>query len=110
MIWGKTPTVSAGFLPTPPPTAMPALLWGMTPTSAAGSFTTTIPDSIAAKEIIRTRFPETWLWEEYLIGASGMHTDIQTVPDGITSWVSSVFATNPYSGFCISDTKKKAII
>jgi hypothetical protein len=37
-----------------------------------------------------------------------MHTVVQTAPDAITSWVSSVFATNPDSGFGITDTKQKA--
>jgi len=34
----------------------------------------------------------------------------KTVPDSMTSWVASVFATNPYTGFGISEEKPKVSV
>ncbi|XP_053406548.1 CD109 antigen-like [Mercenaria mercenaria] len=94
---GQFPTWVPGMVPTPAPGQ----------TYAPGMATTPVPASVAAKDILRNRFPETWLWEEYHIGPSGKHFVIQTAPDAITSWITSVFATNPDTGFGISEVKQK---
>ncbi|XP_035289611.1 alpha-2-macroglobulin-like [Anguilla anguilla] len=55
-------------------------------------------DQQTPKEIIRTFFPETWIWDLVSIGDSGRVTVEQTVPDTITKWAASGFCTSP-AGF-----------
>ncbi|XP_060586243.1 CD109 antigen-like, partial [Ruditapes philippinarum] len=62
------------------------------------------------EEIVRTRFPDTWLWDEYDIGMNGAIDIAHKIPDSMTLWVTSVFAVNPGTGFGIAETKPKMIV
>ncbi|RUS78587.1 hypothetical protein EGW08_013655 [Elysia chlorotica] len=59
---------------------------------------------LAQVERIRNAFPETWLWTTADVGANGTATLSTTVPDTITSWVVSAFATNSQSGLGVAPT------
>ncbi|XP_053387777.1 CD109 antigen-like [Mercenaria mercenaria] len=61
-------------------------------------------------EIVRSLFPETWIWDEYNIGASGEISIKKTVPDSLTTWVTSVFAVNPTTGFGICNDKPELTV
>ncbi|XP_012945641.1 CD109 antigen [Aplysia californica] len=56
------------------------------------------------QEVTRVRmlFPEAWLWSSAVTGADGKANISTTVPDTITSWVASAFATNPLSGLGVA--------
>lgn len=97
---GRYPTWVPGMVPTPAPGV----------TFAPNQVLVTTPPTVATKEILRTRFPETWVWEEYHIGQSGSLSITKAAPDAITSWISSVFATNPNTGFGISEIKQKITV
>ncbi|KAK3785481.1 hypothetical protein RRG08_048616 [Elysia crispata] len=58
-------------------------------------------------ERIRNIFPDTWLWETTSASANGTASVSTTVPDTITSWVVSAFATNPLSGLGVAPTTAK---
>ncbi|XP_060570674.1 C3 and PZP-like alpha-2-macroglobulin domain-containing protein 8 [Ruditapes philippinarum] len=62
------------------------------------------------EEIVRTRFPDTWLWDDYRIGSSGEINVNLNVPDSMTTWVTSVFALNPKTGFGIYDLKPEVTV
>ncbi|OCT69760.1 hypothetical protein XELAEV_18036684mg [Xenopus laevis] len=55
----------------------------------------------AAVEIIRTYFPETWIWELVSVGESGTTELHRSAPDTITDWNAGAFCMGP-SGFGIS--------
>ncbi|OCT69761.1 hypothetical protein XELAEV_18036685mg [Xenopus laevis] len=55
----------------------------------------------AAAEIIRTYFPETWIWELASVGESGTTELHRSAPDTITDWNAGAFCMGP-SGFGIS--------
>ncbi|OCT71333.1 hypothetical protein XELAEV_18034311mg [Xenopus laevis] len=70
--------------------------------SAAGSIPNQLPEAeSAAVEIIRTYFPETWIWELASVGESGTAELHRAVPDTITDWNAGAFCMGP-SGFGIS--------
>ncbi|GMS92544.1 hypothetical protein PENTCL1PPCAC_14719, partial [Pristionchus entomophagus] len=58
---------------------------------------------------IRTRsfFPETWIWNNLESDDSGEVEYEATVPDTITSWITSAFAINENSGLGIAPTTSK---
>nr|AVP12646.1 CD109 antigene-like protein 1 [Littorina littorea] len=58
-------------------------------------------------EAVRMLFPETWLWSNVSVGADGTATLTTTVPDTITSWVTSAFAINPTTGLGVAPTAAK---
>uniref|UniRef100_A0A6I8RH41 Pregnancy-zone protein n=1 Tax=Xenopus tropicalis TaxID=8364 RepID=A0A6I8RH41_XENTR len=65
-----------------------------------------MPDTIQqpepeAAEIIRTYFPETWIWELAPVGESGRAEVHGSAPDTITEWNAGAFCMGP-SGFGIS--------
>lgn len=55
--------------------------------------------------VIRSKFPETWLWENATAGSDGLARFKSKVPDTITSWVLSGFSINEEIGFGLSDGK-----
>ncbi|KAK3764291.1 hypothetical protein RRG08_012456, partial [Elysia crispata] len=59
---------------------------------------------------LRENFVESWLWNEITLGANGTATTTATIPDTITSWVVSAFATNQVSGFGIAPTQAKLTV
>ncbi|KAJ6643551.1 CD109 antigen [Pseudolycoriella hygida] len=62
------------------------------------------PPMNAVAPRVRKYFPETWLWSCTLIG-SGSLTIPETVPDTITSWYITAFATSNKHGLGVTDDK-----
>ncbi|XP_012946903.1 CD109 antigen [Aplysia californica] len=62
---------------------------------------------VQSVERVRTVFPEAWLFESANVSADGKANIRTTVPDTITSWVASAFATNPLSGLGVAPTTAK---
>ncbi|KAG0433503.1 hypothetical protein HPB47_019855, partial [Ixodes persulcatus] len=56
---------------------------------------------------LRSRFPETWLWNNSLTGHDGRVVISSTVPDTITSWVISAFALDSLTGLGIAPSQAK---
>ncbi|KAL8605629.1 hypothetical protein ACOMHN_066324 [Nucella lapillus] len=66
------------------------------------------PDNALAEvEHVRNVFPETWLWSDVTTGADGIARVNTTVPDTITSWVTSAFAVSPTTGLGVAPTTSK---
>ncbi|XP_059152580.1 CD109 antigen-like isoform X3 [Physella acuta] len=59
---------------------------------------------LVAVERIRVIFPETFLWSTKASGKEGKAVFKAKVPDTITSWVASAFATNLVSGLGVAPT------
>ncbi|XP_069099106.1 alpha-2-macroglobulin-like protein 1 isoform X2 [Pleurodeles waltl] len=59
------------------------------------------PPSIQDK--VRQYFPETWIWDLYIVGPSGHQNFSFTLPDTITEWKAMGFCTSKYS-FGLSHT------
>jgi len=55
--------------------------------------------------VIRSLFPETWLWENATAGADGTVRFKSKIPDSITSWVLSAFSINENFGLGLSTGK-----
>uniref|UniRef100_A0A7N5JHF9 Ovostatin-like n=1 Tax=Ailuropoda melanoleuca TaxID=9646 RepID=A0A7N5JHF9_AILME len=53
-------------------------------------------------ETVRTKFPETWIWDLIKLDASGIANLSYTVPDTITEWQASAFCVENDAGFGIS--------
>ncbi|KAJ8368236.1 hypothetical protein SKAU_G00082640 [Synaphobranchus kaupii] len=47
------------------------------------------------QQIVRTFFPETWIWDLVPVGDSGFVKVEKTVPDTITKWVAEAICTSP---------------
>ncbi|XP_033742010.1 pregnancy zone protein-like isoform X2 [Pecten maximus] len=60
------------------------------------------PTKLAKVKRVRTKFPETWLWESVSSGNTGQTELTVTVPDTITSWVATAFAVNKDTGLGLS--------
>lgn len=60
--------------------------------------------------LIRKNFPETWIFEDFLIGENGTHTQELTVPDTITSFIVTGFAIHPDTGLGIAIKQKVTVI
>ncbi|PVD35131.1 hypothetical protein C0Q70_06412 [Pomacea canaliculata] len=61
-------------------------------------------------ERVRNLFPETWLWLNQTVGSDGSATIHTTVPDTITSWITTAFATNLQSGLGITSSAAKVLV
>ncbi|XP_025086885.1 CD109 antigen-like [Pomacea canaliculata] len=61
-------------------------------------------------ERVRNLFPETWLWLNQTVGRNGTATIHTTVPDTITSWITTAFATNLQSGLGITSSAAKLTV
>lgn len=55
--------------------------------------------------VIRSQFPETWLWDNATVGQDGIAHFKAKVPDTITSWILSAFSLNEEFGFGLSTGK-----
>ncbi|CAL1532261.1 unnamed protein product, partial [Lymnaea stagnalis] len=55
-------------------------------------------------ESVRSVFPESWLWASSVTSSNGKAILKSTVPDTITSWVVSAFATNMVTGLGVAST------
>lgn len=55
--------------------------------------------------MVRSDFPETWLFEKVDVGASGNETISRIVPDSITSWDITAFTLSSQHGLGIAETK-----
>ncbi|GFR94590.1 thioester-containing protein [Elysia marginata] len=64
----------------------------------------------AAPTRLRSNFDESWLWNEVALGANGTATTTAKIPDTITSWVVSAFATNQISGLGVAPTQAKLTV
>ncbi|XP_065223295.1 CD109 antigen-like isoform X2 [Planococcus citri] len=49
--------------------------------------------------VVRSNFPETWIWNTFETGFDGKATLKKTIPDTITSWVISAFSIDNVNGF-----------
>ncbi|XP_039279526.1 CD109 antigen isoform X2 [Nilaparvata lugens] len=56
---------------------------------------------------IRSKFPETWIWELLETGFDGKAQLHKTVPDTITSWVISAFSVDSIHGLGLIETPRK---
>lgn len=50
----------------------------------------------------RTDFPETWLWDLYVLPDSGTYSSQLTLPDTITEWVGQAVCVHPQEGLGLS--------
>ncbi|ELU17714.1 hypothetical protein CAPTEDRAFT_217854 [Capitella teleta] len=57
---------------------------------------------LAQPALVRSHFPESWIWTELHLSDSGNATIECTVPDTITSWVATAFAMNRETGLGFS--------
>lgn len=64
-----------------------------------------IDQALDLQEFVRSRFPETWLWEEFETGPDGCVNISRTLPDTVTTWVTSAFASDRTTGFGIPEDK-----
>ncbi|XP_045036417.1 CD109 antigen isoform X3 [Daphnia magna] len=56
----------------------------------------------------RTRFPETWLWENLLVnGTDGTARFVKEAPDTITSWVITAFSLDTFHGLGVIEQPAK---
>lgn len=55
--------------------------------------------------VIRSFFPETWLWQNATTGQDGLASFKAKMPDTITSWVLSAFSLNEGSGLGLSQNR-----
>ncbi|KAL8566696.1 hypothetical protein ACOMHN_050345 [Nucella lapillus] len=59
------------------------------------------PAPSSGPERVRKFFPETWLWDMVLIGPGGQSVQKLTVPDTITTWLTSAFSIHPQHGLSV---------
>nr|XP_013008413.1 LOW QUALITY PROTEIN: ovostatin homolog [Cavia porcellus] len=55
-------------------------------------------------ETVRTKFPETWIWDLFSVDSSGSANLSFVTPDTMTEWEASAFCVNGKAGFGISST------
>uniref|UniRef100_A0A2C9L8N3 Alpha-2-macroglobulin domain-containing protein n=1 Tax=Biomphalaria glabrata TaxID=6526 RepID=A0A2C9L8N3_BIOGL len=70
------------------------------------SFEMDVATSTKPVERVRSFFPESWLWTS-VKSINGHATLTTTVPDTMTSWIVSAFATNPNTGLGVAPTTSK---
>jgi CD109 antigen len=63
---------------------------------------------LAEVQRIRQFFPETWLWDEKIVGASGQASFQVEVPDSITTWMLSAVAVSKEKGLGMAQDELKA--
>ncbi|XP_075211329.1 CD109 antigen-like isoform X2 [Lycorma delicatula] len=56
---------------------------------------------------VRSKFPETWIWELLDAGLDGKTSLFKSVPDTITSWVITAFSVDPLYGLGLLETPRK---
>ncbi|XP_076059567.1 alpha-2-macroglobulin-like protein 1 [Oratosquilla oratoria] len=67
-----------------------------------------VPSGSTDEDVIRTHFPETWLWDLTVIPSSGQSSGAFTVPDTVTEWVGKTVCVHPSKGVGFSE--KSSII
>nr|ADE45341.1 thioester-containing protein 1.4 [Biomphalaria glabrata] len=72
----------------------------------SASFEMDVATSTKPVERVRSFFPESWLWTS-VKSINGHATLTTTVPDTITSWIVSAFATNSDTGLGVAPTTSK---
>ncbi|CAL1538258.1 unnamed protein product [Lymnaea stagnalis] len=55
------------------------------------------------RNLARTNFPETWLWELHIIGETGQSNISETTPHTITNWVGNALCVDERKGFGLSN-------
>ncbi|WAQ97872.1 CD109-like protein [Mya arenaria] len=78
----------------PPPCVMMPM---MSMNKASGAVSPQSPSNLR----VRTKFPETWVYQSIVASARGEARIDTKIPDTITSWVASAFAVHPKSGLGI---------
>ncbi|CAG5125881.1 unnamed protein product, partial [Candidula unifasciata] len=70
------------------------------------------PQGFLAAEKVRTYFPETWLWDIYVLppDSNGEIVIQLTAPDTITSFLASVFSVNPKYGLSVGKDEAEVIV
>ncbi|ESO00830.1 hypothetical protein HELRODRAFT_192438 [Helobdella robusta] len=68
------------------------------------------PSSSSTSPKPRKDFPETWIWSDVVSDDDGKISIKYTVPDTITSWVATAFATSDTAGLGVFDNPAKVTI
>ncbi|XP_012587793.1 PREDICTED: ovostatin homolog 2-like [Condylura cristata] len=83
------------------------VMYSATSRSATDGITTTKQAMFAEQaivETVRTKFPETWLWNLIRVNSSGSTTLTFSTPDTLTQWKATGFCVNGDYGFGVSST------
>ncbi|GFO06074.1 LOW QUALITY PROTEIN: Cd109 antigen-like, partial [Plakobranchus ocellatus] len=69
-------------------------------------------EEVSAVEVVRKYFPEVWLWEiSYITEDSGGQVSIPvTVPDTLTTWITTGFSLHPDLGLSIVDKPTELVV
>uniref|UniRef100_A0A914ZVE4 TEP1-F n=1 Tax=Parascaris univalens TaxID=6257 RepID=A0A914ZVE4_PARUN len=59
---------------------------------------------------LRYKFPESWIWRDFIANGTGEAIYEATAPDTITSWVASAFAISDETGLGVAPTTSKLTI
>ncbi|XP_054164406.1 CD109 antigen-like isoform X2 [Oppia nitens] len=59
---------------------------------------------------LRKHFPETWLWNNTIVGSDGSAIITSAIPDTITSWFISAFAMDHVTGLGIASNSAKVTV
>ncbi|RUS90129.1 hypothetical protein EGW08_002096 [Elysia chlorotica] len=67
---------------------------------------------VAAADVVRKFFPEVWLWEiSYITDDSGGQVSIPTtVPDTLTTWITTGFSLHPDFGLSITEKPTELVV
>ncbi|XP_022645189.1 CD109 antigen-like isoform X2 [Varroa destructor] len=65
------------------------------------------PDVVPGRIRLRSRFPETWIWNNVTTSSDGRAVISEIIPDTITSWVITAFAMDQATGLGIAPTPAK---
>ncbi|XP_052258342.1 CD109 antigen-like isoform X10 [Dreissena polymorpha] len=111
---GGTMTGSGGTMTGTGGASTGSLAWGATGSVAgsvlSGGSMRPALDALQIGQLLRDKFPETWIWEKHIVGVSGELHITKQLPDSITSWNTTVFATNYATGFGIADNISKVTV
>jgi hypothetical protein len=89
-------------LETRPCGAEHAIAYAMMPAPLSGYSGTPPGGPPLSQNIIRSNFPDTWLWDLHIIGESGEIVLKEEAPHTITSWVGNAMCLDQEKGFGIS--------
>ncbi len=78
------------------------------PTTAAPGASDDKTAGLAEVQRVRQFFPETWLWDEKIVGANGRASFQVEVPDSITTWMLRAVAVSKEKGLGMAQDELKA--
>ncbi|XP_069129340.1 CD109 antigen-like [Argopecten irradians] len=71
---------------------------------------TSTKESTISSARLRKRFPDTWIWTDAIAGANGKATLTRRVPDSITTWVASMFASDTKTGLGVASSPAEVTV